>query len=121
MYYYDRIRKLPLKAIFADGVELRCDGRTGDLKLTLAGDVVWLWSERDTDLWGTNRLYDYLKSYLNTPRGKLEDIKGDYHGLLEILLACDRRRGKHVLGAQLFTTDSPIVRKIILHRLGKHV
>ncbi len=121
MYYYTRINKLPLRLIFVDGIELRGDGRTGDLDITLVGETIWRWSAEQADIWGTDFLFHYLKSYINTPKNALDDIVEDYHGLREILLACDRRRGKHALGAQLFTTNSSTVRKIILHRLGKLV
>ena len=143
-----KFHKLPINSIFIKGVKFKLLP-SSKAAIYLNDDRIWSFPDdfrgqgQDVHKWDIHYdfhldlLYDYMKSYLDTPRIEIEDFPskpfewsrsyyvgkkvdktGNFCGLRDILKAADKRLGKKRIDVLLFSTSSDTARKIILYRLG---
>ncbi len=139
MHYHKKIASIPVNNILADGFEFRRERKRHGFQIWMDGELIWdfphEFADAPTDKNRTNSgidvwqstwhnfhlrsLHRFLRLYVDTPRDKLDEITDDYLGLRDLLLAADKRRGRHSAAILMFTTDSAKARKIIHHRFGR--
>ena len=116
---------------------MRKEPKRQGVRITMDGEVIWDFpyefysDEAPTNSWGNTisdtifygrhvvDLYRFLKRYMDTPRDQLDEFVGDYCGLRDLLLAADKRRGRHINGILAFTTNSAKARKVFHNRFGR--
>lgn len=114
---------MPLNSILADGFEFKCNKIYQTIQLYRGEELMFTYPvNRPVGYRGglIANLYKFLKSYLDQPINTIDEFDKDFDGRFrELLLALDKRRGRHRLLIQALQTDSPLVRTIISHRLRR--
>jgi hypothetical protein len=121
--------------ILADGIVFRKDRKRVGFQIVAGEQVIWDFPREFADTpdptgdgrtygdtryhnWYLRDLYDFLKLYMATPRSELDQIKADFAGLRDVLLASDKRLGRHSGAILMFATNSRKAREIIYFRFG---